>query len=79
MRFFRAILPNLSIALQLALAVLVILDVFNPRIGLLSGLPFVVLFAAAAVCAVTSAVVLYHDWRVKRNKIPMRNNPHPDE
>ena len=32
-----------------------------------------------AVCAVTSAVVLYHDWRVKRNKIPMRNNPHPDE
>ena len=49
MRFFRAILPNLSIALQLALAVLVILDVFNPRIVLLSGLPFVVLFAAAFV------------------------------
>lgn len=78
MRFFRAILPNLSIALQLALAVLVILDVFNPRIGLLSGLPFVVLFAAAAVCALATAVVLYRDWRVNR-KIPMRNNPHPDE
>jgi hypothetical protein len=66
MRFFRAILPNLSIALQLALAVLVILDVFNPRIGLLSGLPFVVLFTAAALCAVTTAVVLYRDWRVNR-------------
>ncbi len=78
MRFFRAILPNLSIALQLALAVLVILDVFNPRIGLLSGLPFVVLFAAAAVCALATAVVLYRDWRVNR-KIPMRNNPHLDE
>ena len=78
MRFFRAILPNLSIALQLALAVLVILDVFNPRIGLLSGLPFVVLFAAAAVCAAATAVVLYRDWRVNR-KIPMRNNPHLDE
>ena len=78
MRFFRAILPNLSIALQLALAVLVILDVFNPRIGLLSGLPFVVLFAAAAVCALATAVVLYRDWRVNR-KNPMRNNPHLDE
>lgn len=66
MRFFRAILPNLSIALQLALAVLVILDVFNPRIGLLSGMPFVVLFAAAAVCALATAVVLYRDWRVNR-------------
>lgn len=63
MRFFRAILPNLSIALQLALAVLVILDVFNPRIGLLSGLPFVVLFAAAFVCAAATAVVLYRGWR----------------
>ena len=79
MRFFRAILPNLSIALQLALAVLVILDVFNPRIGLLSGLPFVVLFAAAAGCALATAVVLYRDWRVNRYKSPMRSNPHPGE
>lgn len=66
MRFFRAFLPNLSIALQLALAVLVVLDVFNPRIGLLSGLPFVVLFAAAAVCAIATAAVLYHDWRADK-------------
>ena len=63
MRFFRAILPNLSISLQLALIVLVILDIFNPRVGLLSGAPFVVLFAAAAVCAVATAVVLYAGWR----------------
>ena len=39
MKFFRAILPNLSISLQLALIVLVILDIFNPRVGLLSGAP----------------------------------------
>ena len=63
MRFFRAILPNLAIALQLALIVLVILDVFNPHIGLLSGLPFVVLFAAAVLAAVVTAALLYHDWR----------------
>ncbi len=66
MKFFRAILPNLSISLQLALLVLVILDVFNPRVGLLSGLPFVLLFAAAWIAAVATAVVLYADWRKDR-------------
>ena len=63
MKFFRAILPNLTIALQLALLVLVILDVFNPRVGLLSGVPFVVLFAVSFVCTVATAVVLYAGWR----------------
>ena len=63
MKFFRAILPNLSISLQLALLVLVILDVFNPRVGLLSGLPFVLLFAAAFLAAVVTAILLYADWR----------------
>ena len=63
MKFFRAILPNLAIALQLALLVLVILDIFNPRVGLLSGLPFVLLFAAAFIAAVVTAVILYADWR----------------
>jgi len=66
MKFFRAVLPNLSISLQLALLVLVILDVFNPRVGLLSGLPFVLLFAAAWIAAVATAVVLYADWRGRR-------------
>ena len=66
MKFFRAFLPNLSIALDLALAVLVILDVFNPRIGLLSGPPFLVLFAAAFLCSVLTAAVLYGDWRKSR-------------
>ncbi len=63
MKFFRAILPNLAIALQLALLVLVILDIFNPRVGLLSGLPFVLLFAAAFIAAVITAAILYADWR----------------
>ena len=63
MKFFRAILPNLSISLQLALLVLVILDIFNPRVGLLSGLPFVLLFAAAFIASVATAIVLYAGWR----------------
>ena len=63
MRFFRAILPNLAIALQLALITLVILDIFNPRVGLLSGLPFVILFAAASIAAIATAITLYAWWR----------------
>ncbi len=66
MKIFRAILPNLTISLQLALIVLVILDVFNPHVGLLSGAPFVLLFAAAALCAVVTAIASYADWRKNR-------------
>ena len=54
---------HLNPALTLALAVLVILDVFNPRIGLLSGLPFLVLFSAACLVSIVTAAVLYADWR----------------
>ena len=66
MKFFRAVLPNLSISLQLVLVVLVILDIFNPHVGLLSGAPFVILFTAAAACSIATAVVLYADWRRHR-------------
>ena len=66
MKFFRAILPNLTISLQLALIVLVILDIFNPHVGLLSGLPFVLLFAAAALCTIVTAAASYADWRQNR-------------
>ena len=63
MKFFRAILPNLSISLQLALLVLVILDVFNPLAGLLKGRPFLILAALCCVSSIATAMVLYADWR----------------
>ena len=66
MKFLHAILPNLCIALNLALATLVVLDVFNPRVGLLRGPAFLCLFAAACLSAILTAAVLYADGRKRR-------------
>lgn len=63
MKFLKAILPNLCIALNLALLVLVILDVFNPLAGLLKGRPFLILAALCCVSSIATAMVLYADWR----------------
>lgn len=63
MRFFRAALPNLSIALNIALLIVVYLDRRNPMMGFLVGAPFVVLAAACGICSVAAALVLYASWR----------------
>ena len=63
MRFLRAVVPNLSISMTLALIVLVVLDVFNPVMGFLKGWPFLVLFLLDAAASLTTAVLLYRDWR----------------
>ena len=67
MKFFKRILPNLSIALSLALLVLVIVDIRNPMMGFLSSLQAQVLISVAAIIAIITAVVLYADER-RKNK-----------
>ena len=67
MKFFKRILPNLSIALSLALLVLVIVDIRNPMMGFLSSLQAQVLISVAAIIAITTAIVLYADER-RKNK-----------
>ena len=54
MKFIRRVLPNLCIAMTLALVTLLILDSFNPLLGLLRGWPFLILSlldAAAPPCS----------------------------
>lgn len=63
MKFFRGFLPNLSIALNIALVIVIYLDKRNPMMGFLVGAPFVVLLIACVACSIASAVVLYGDWR----------------
>ena len=65
MKLFKRILPNLSIALSLALLVLVIVDIRNPMMGFLSSLQAQVLISVAAIVAIITAVVLYADERGK--------------
>ena len=59
----RAFLPHLSIALHLALLVVVILNVFNPMLGLLRGTAFLVLFGLCVLCAVGTALELIRRQR----------------
>lgn len=66
MRFLRTFLPNLTIALNLSLLVVIYLDKRNPMMSFLVGGPFLTLVIACTVCSVATAVVLYRDWRCGR-------------
>ena len=59
MYFLKRVLPNLSIALTLALITLVILDWYNPMLGFLTGVHFHILFALCAAANLVTAGVLY--------------------
>lgn len=63
MKVLKAFLPNLTIALNIALIVVVYLDRRNPMMGFLVGAPFMVLVCSCALCSLMTAIVLYVDWR----------------
>ena len=63
MKFWKATVPNLSIALGLALLTLVILDQFNPMLGFLKGKAFLTLVLCCAFFSLSSAILLYRDFR----------------
>ena len=68
MRFFRGVLPHISIALSICLIVVVYLDRRNPMMGFLMGAPFFVLACAVAVAAIATAVTLYAQWRKPKKR-----------
>ena len=65
MKFWKAILPNLTIALNVVLLVVFYLDLRNPMMGFLVGAPFLTLAAMCGICSIATAVVLYADYRKK--------------
>ena len=66
MKFWRSILPNFSIALNMALMIVIYLDMRNPKMGFLVGAPFVTLAAICCVCSIACAGVLYASWRKRK-------------
>ncbi len=64
--FSEKIIPNLNIALSLALLVVAILNMFNPMMGFLYGKPAFILIAAECVVSVINAVTSYVSWRRRR-------------
>ena len=81
MKFWRVIIPNLCISLWLALLTLVILDQYNPPLGLLEYRGFLVLVILCAFSSLSCAVVLYADarrqaWRRIRKAAEARHARH---
>ena len=68
MKFWRSILPNFSIALNMALMIVIYLDMRNPKMGFLADTPFYVLAIAAAITSLISAVTLYAVYRKNRKQ-----------
>ena len=68
MRLFRGIIPNLAISLNIALMVVIYLDMRNPMMGFLVGTPFLVLAVSCFAASVSSAVTLYASYRKKKKQ-----------
>jgi hypothetical protein len=63
MKLFRSVLPNLTISLNIALMIVIYLDMRNPMMGFLIGAPFITLAASCCICSILTAAVLYGSWR----------------
>lgn len=68
MRFLKGVLPNISLALTVALMVVVYLDRRNPMMGFLSGAPFFILAFLAGIASITTSIVLYCEWRKPKKR-----------
>ena len=62
-RFLRGILPHISMALNVAVLIVVYLDRRNPMMGFLVGAPFITLMGFTAAASIATAIVLYCQWR----------------
>ena len=54
----RSFLPHLSVALNAALLVVVILNIYNPLLGLLRGAAFLVLLGCCLASSLATAITL---------------------
>ena len=70
MRLFRGIIPNLAISLNIALLIVIYLDLRNPMMGFLVGAPFLTLVICCVAASVASAVLLYADYRKSNTRKP---------
>ena len=70
MRVLKMFLPHFTIALAVALTVVVILDVYNPMMGFLMGKPFRILVILEVICSLaTSVYFLFRSHREEKKAI----------
>lgn len=68
MKFLRGFIPNLTIALNVAMMIVLYLNSRNPMMGFLIGTPFLVLAMLTCILSMMTAVIVYADWRKRGNR-----------
>ena len=68
MKLFHAMIPNLAISLNIALLIVIYLDLRNPMMGFLVGTPFLTLVISCCVVSILSAVTLYASYRKQKKR-----------
>ena len=63
MKTARAFLPHLCIALNLTLVLVVILDLYNPLLGMFKGIVFLILIGCCILSSVATAILLIRGQR----------------
>ena len=74
MKLFHAVIPNLTISLNIVLLIVIYLDMRNPMMGFLEDSPIHVLAIATAVASLTSAITLYGSYRKKQKEQDVSEN-----
>ena len=76
MKLLNAVIPNLTISLNLVMLIIVYLDKRNPKMGFMGDTPYYVLAVSTAIVSLISAVTLYAAYRKKqREQEKLENNP----
>lgn len=74
MKLFHAVIPNLTISMNIVLLIVIYLDMRNPKMGFLMDTPFYVLAIATAIVSLISAVTLYGAYRRKQKEQNIQEN-----
>jgi len=74
MKFLHAVIPNLTISMNIVLMIVIYLDMRNPMMGFLEDTPFYVLAIATAVVSLISAITLYGSYRKKQKELDIPEN-----
>ena len=64
--FFEKTIPNLNIALTLALLTITVLQIFNPMMGFFYGKPIIILVSCECIVSLINACYSYFSWRRRR-------------
>ena len=64
--FFERMIPNLNIALTLALLTITVLQIFNPMMGFFYGRPIIILVSCECIVSLINASYSYFSWRRRR-------------